>query len=354
MNFGRPARTVVTVEDKETHNPLLGATVSLVSRADTLRGTTVKEDFYRIMAVYRCDRIFRDSVDLEVTYVGYKPFKKRYGNTGFRGRIEVKMEVDEQSIAQVVVVGQQVAMVFRGDTTVYNAGAFKTMADDRFAEAAETSLPGVEIKDNKIYAEGQEVKRVLIDGKNLFGSKTSYALTDLEASDVRSVRVYEDFSPEAKRLGDNTAEKEKVMDVETKSKRGYILGGNLEGTLGASLERDYSGRHEIRHSEAGSLLPQHRKGQLASRSTRRRPPRNRPTPRRTIPCAGATRPTYRPPSGSVAAARAARGPRRPNISRPKPMPCATRRAGTNRSRNRFRRRSRTTSTSSGRRRFSGP
>lgn len=252
MNFGRPARTVVTVEDKETHDPLLGATVSLVSRADTLRGTTVKEDFYRIMAVYRCDRIFRDSVDLEVTYVGYKPFKKRYGNTEFRGRIEVKMEVDEQSIAQVVVVGQQVAMVFRGDTTVYNAGAFKTMADDRFAELLK-QLPGVEIKDNKIYAEGQEVKRVLIDGKNLFGSKTSYALTDLEASDVRSVRVYEDFSPEAKRLGDNTAEKEKVMDVETKSKRGYILGGNLEGTLGASLERDYSGRHEIRHSEAGSF-----------------------------------------------------------------------------------------------------
>lgn len=252
MNFGRPARTVVTVEDKETHDPLLGATVSIVSRADTLRDTTVKEDFYRIMAAYRCDRIFRDSVDLEVTYVGYKPFKKRYGNTEFRGRIEVKMEVDEQSIAQVVVVGQQVAMVFRGDTTVYNAGAFKTMADDRFAELLK-QLPGVEIKDNKIYAEGQEVKRVLIDGKNLFGSKTSYALTDLEASDVRSVRVYEDFSPEAKRLGDNTAEKEKVMDVETKSKRGYILGGNLEGTLGASLERDYSGRHEIRHSEAGSF-----------------------------------------------------------------------------------------------------
>lgn len=125
MNFGRPARTVVTVEDKETHDPLLGATVSIVSRADTLRDTTVKEDFYRIMAAYRCDRIFRDSVDLEVTYVGYKPFKKRYGNTGFRGRIEVKMEVDEQSIAQVVVVGQQVAMVFRGDTTVYNAGRSK-------------------------------------------------------------------------------------------------------------------------------------------------------------------------------------------------------------------------------------
>lgn len=259
MNFGRPARTVVTVEDKETHNPLLGATVSLVSRADTLRGTTVKEDFYRIMAVYRCDRIFRDSVDLEVTYVGYKPFKKRYGNTGFRGRIEVKMEVDEQSIAQVVVVGKQIAMVFKGDTTVYNAGAFKTLADDRFEELLK-QLPGVEIKDNKILAGGEEVKRVLIDGKNFFGNKSQYALTDLEASDVKSVRVYEELSPEAKRQGNTTARKEKVMDVETKSKRSVLQGGNLEASIGASLEKDYSGRREIRHSEAGTYYRNSEKG----------------------------------------------------------------------------------------------
>lgn len=39
-------------------------------------------------------------------------------------------------------------MVFKGDTTVYNAGAFKTMADDRFEELLR-QLPGVEIKDNQ-------------------------------------------------------------------------------------------------------------------------------------------------------------------------------------------------------------
>lgn len=258
---GRSARTTIIVQDKQTRDPLIGATVSIISRSDTLRGTTTKEDFYRILATYHCDRIFRDSVDLEVSYVGYKPFKRRYGKNEFRGSIDVKMEFDEQSIAQVVVVGQQVAMVFRGDTTVYNAGAFKTMADDRFAELLK-QLPGVEIKDNKIYAEGQEVKRVLIDGKNLFGTQTSYVLTDLEASDVKSVRVYEDLSPTAKRMGDNTAEKEKVMDVETKSKRGFIQGGNLEASLGASLEKDYSGRHEIRHSEAGTFYRNSEKGNL--------------------------------------------------------------------------------------------
>ena len=261
MGSGRSAQTTIIVLDKETKDPLIGATVSIISKTDTLRGTTAKEDSYRILATYRCDRIFRDSVDLEVSYVGYKPFKKRYGKNEFRGSIDVKMEFDEQSIAQVVVVGQQVAMVFRGDTTVYNAGAFKTMADDRFAELLK-QLPGVEIRDNKIYAEGQEVKRVLIDGKNLFGSKTSYVLSDLEASDVKSVRVYEDLSPTAKRMGDNTAEKEKVMDVETKSKRGFIQGGNLEASLGASLEKDYSGRHEIRHSEAGTFYRNSEKGNI--------------------------------------------------------------------------------------------
>lgn len=255
----RPARTTIAVEDKETKDPLIGATVSIISRADTLRGTTAKEDFYRTLAVYKCDRIFRDSVDLEVTYIGYKPYKERFAAAEFRSRIEVKMEVDEQSIAQVVVVGKQIAMVFKGDTTVYNAGAFKTLADDRFEELLK-QLPGVEIKDNKILAGGEEVKRVLIDGKNFFGNKSQYALTDLEASDVKSVRVYEELSPEAKRQGNTTARKEKVMDVETKSKRSVLQGGNLEASIGASLEKDYSGRREIRHSEAGTYYRNSEKG----------------------------------------------------------------------------------------------
>ena len=109
----RPARVTIAVEDKETKDPLIGATIAIMSGADTLRGTTSKKDFYRTLAVYECDRIFRDSVDLEVAYLGYKPYRKRFAATEFRSRIEVGMEVDEQSIAQVVVVGKRVAMVFK-------------------------------------------------------------------------------------------------------------------------------------------------------------------------------------------------------------------------------------------------
>lgn len=261
--FGpRSNRALVVVEDGKTGDPLIGATVRIASRGDTLQGTTAKRDYYReVVAAYACDRIFRDSVDLEVSYVGYRNFRKRYAPDEFRYTVPVRMEVDPQAIAQVVVVGKRVAMVFRGDTTVYDAGAFKTLADDRFGELVR-QLPGVEIRNEKIYANGKEVKRVLIDGRDLFGEATQHVLTDLEASDVKHVRIYEETSPEARRTNDIAAGKEKVMNIETKSKRAVLRGGSLGATLGASLEEDYSGRHEIRHTESASLYRNSERGNL--------------------------------------------------------------------------------------------
>ncbi len=245
--------TEIIVSDKQTKEPLIGATVTVVAGSDTLRGTTIKRDYgFSVQAGYAVEGKFKDSIDLEIRYVGYQPFRKRYAPRQFRNYLSAEMEVDPQAIAQVVVLGKQVAMVFRGDTTVYNAGAFKTFADDRMGELLK-QLPGIEIKDNKIFSNGKEVRRVLIDGRNLFGTATQHALTDLEASDVKSIQIYEDLSSHNKRLDDQTAEKEKVMNIETKSKRRVLRGGEVAATLGTSLEQDYSGRHEIRHQESATL-----------------------------------------------------------------------------------------------------
>lgn len=152
----------------------------------------------------------------------------------------------------MIVLGEQVAMVFRGDTTIYNASAFRTLADDRLEELLR-QLPGVEVRDNRIYADGREVRRIYVDGRNLFGRQTEAALTDLRADDVLRVRIYEEPNPVAKHTGNDTAPKEKVMDVETRSKRAVVRGGELSAMVGASLEKDYSGHSEVRHAEAMRL-----------------------------------------------------------------------------------------------------
>ena len=133
QGYGPGAHATIDVRDQATQEPLVGATVTVICGADTLRGATAKSRSGR-SAEFACDRIFRDSVTLEVRYVGYRTFSRRYGAAGFSGYIDVGMETDAQQIARVIVLGEQVAMVFRGDTTIYNASAFRTLADDRLEE----------------------------------------------------------------------------------------------------------------------------------------------------------------------------------------------------------------------------
>lgn len=172
--------------------------------------------------------------ELNVSYVGYKSFFRKYFAAEFKGTQRILLFDDVTAISQIVVVGEQVAMIIRGDTTFYNAASFKTLERDHFRELLR-QLPGVEVKDNRIYANGEEIKRVYVDGRNFFGDNPEYVLSDLTVDDVRSVKVYDQQSPDAKYLGDDNARNEKVMDVVTYSKPDVIKGGVMAAQVGVSL-----------------------------------------------------------------------------------------------------------------------
>lgn len=249
----RDNSTVIYIWDKADMTILIGAHVALTSGKETINGVSEKYNApMATLARFGCENIFSDSVSLSVTYIGYKPFKKSYSAEEFRGAHHVLMEQDTMTFSQIIVVGERVAMVIKGDTTIYNASSFKTMEGDRFA-ALLRQLPGVELRDNKIYANGEQIQKVYIDGRNMFGTNSSFALTDLKADDVKQVKIYEQDTPESIRLADNTAPKERVMDVETHSKANVIQGGSVKVSGGASLEKDFSGKHEVRHSQELSL-----------------------------------------------------------------------------------------------------
>ncbi|WP_418991446.1 carboxypeptidase-like regulatory domain-containing protein [Alistipes sp.] len=243
-------------------NALPNAHVTIACGPDTLRGSTHKQAAINgVRAVYACNRVFSDSVTLRVSYVGFKPFEDRFPAEAINGGIWIYMEEEEREIGQIIIVGNRAAMVIKGDTTIYNADSFGTMTGDRFMELVR-QLPGVEIRNNKIYAQGEEIKRVYVDGKNLFGLNAGYALTDLEAAEVRNVKIYDEENALAKSVGDRNPPKERVMDVITYSKRDVIQGGKAGALLGVSTERDYSDKHEIRHSEAATLYRNTEKGNL--------------------------------------------------------------------------------------------
>lgn len=251
-NILRPtstARTVIYVQDSLTKEPLVGATVRIVSGKDTLAYATVKNMVFSVASARcECFRRFRHPVELTVSYVGYKPFSKRYEAKDFVGNIDVDLAEDERQIAAVEVRGDRIAMIIRGDTTVYDAAAFKTLPGDRLGELLK-QLPGIEVRDGSIFANGAEIKRVYVDGQTFFGDDTKAALRDLTTEDIKDVKVYDEDNPTAKRIGDTRAPKDKVMDVTTKSKPKIIRNIMLAASGGVSTQADYNGKHTARHDE---------------------------------------------------------------------------------------------------------
>lgn len=245
------ARTVIYVQDSLTEEPLVGATVRIVSGKDTIAYATVKS-MQLTVASARCEcfRRFRHPVELTVSFMGYKPFSKRYEAKDFVGNIDVDLAEDERQIAAVEVRGDRIAMIIRGDTTVYDAAAFKTLPGDRLGELLK-QLPGIEVRDGSIFANGAEIKRVYVDGQTFFGDDTKAALRDLTTADIKDVKVYDEDNPMAKRIGDTRAPKDKVMDVTTKSKPKIIRNIMLAASGGVSTQTDYNGKHTARHDERG-------------------------------------------------------------------------------------------------------
>lgn len=251
-NILRPtstARTVIYVQDSLTKEPLVGATVRIASGKDTLAYATVKNMVFTVTSARcECFRRFRHPVELTVSFMGYKPFSKRYEAKDFVGNIDVNLAEDERQIAAVEVRGDRVAMIIRGDTTVYDAAAFKTLPGDRLGELLK-QLPGIEVRDGSIFANGAEIKRVYVDGQTFFGDDTKAALRDLTTADIKDVKVYDEDNPVAKRIGDTRAPKDKVMDVTTKSKPKIIKNIMLAASGGVSTQTDYNGKHMARHDE---------------------------------------------------------------------------------------------------------
>lgn len=251
-NILRPpstARTVIYVQDSLTKEPLVGATVRIASGKDTLAYATVKNMVFTVTSARcECFRRFRHPVELTVSFMGYKPFSKRYDAKDFVGNIDVNLAEDERQIAAVEVRGDRIAMIIRGDTTVYDAAAFKTLPGDRLGELLK-QLPGIEVRDGSIFANGAEIKRVYVDGQTFFGDDTKAALRDLTTADIKDVKVYDEDNPVAKRIGDTRAPKDKVMDVTTKSKPKIIKNIMLAASGGVSTQTDYNGKHMARHDE---------------------------------------------------------------------------------------------------------
>ena len=237
----------VRVTDAEGGFPLEGAVIRFVEdKKDTVSLVSDRRGEARF------DRkLAGDSVKITVSYLGYKKLEYTYKISSPWIDVYARMSVDPLEISSIVIKGEQIAMISRGDTTIYRAGAFKTMRSDPLSDLLK-KLPGVEMREGKLYANGRIVQRILVNGTPLFGNYMDRAQELIRADNVENVKVYDQHSAQSIINGDTLKPKERVLDVTTKKKEHIVRQAFLGASAGIYLDKNANGNYEELYGIRGS------------------------------------------------------------------------------------------------------
>lgn len=154
---------------------------------------------------------------LKFTYVGYTEkllTAKIEGQDKLLGKVLLAQSAKILNDVNVVEKSPQLVEQ-KADTAVYNANSFK-VNKDATTEDLVTKMPGIVNDNGTIKAQGEEVKKVLIDGKEYFGDDVSAALKNLPADLIDKVQIFDRMSDQSQFSGFDDGNSQKAMNITTK------------------------------------------------------------------------------------------------------------------------------------------
>ena len=217
------------VVDATDDGPLSGATVKLVSSADSTKvlGAVSKRGAFEITDVPA------GPWKVVISYIGYR----KHSATVFVRSQEVdlgtiKLSKDTVNTRTVDVEAEAVAVEIKGDTTEFNSKAYKTNPNAN-AEDLVRKMPGVTLENGTIKAQGEDVRKVLVDGKEFFGDDPSQTLKNVPADMVDRVQVYDRGTDVSMFSGFDDGNTQKTINLITKPNKRVGQFGKLNGGYGS-------------------------------------------------------------------------------------------------------------------------
>lgn len=209
--------------DSTARQPLADATISLLKAADsslvtfTLSNKEGAFEFrnllagdYRLIVTHReineMRRLVSVSAEIKQVDLGTLYPAKNY-----------------QTLGEVVITSEA-PIVVKNDTIQFNASGFKTQANATVEDLIK-KLPGMEVdKEGNVKSQGEQVQKVLVDGKEFFGNDPKLATKNLTADMVESVQVFDDMSDQAKFTQMDDGNRTKTINIKLKKDRnqGYF------------------------------------------------------------------------------------------------------------------------------------
>ncbi|MCC5931737.1 MAG: TonB-dependent receptor [Cyclobacteriaceae bacterium] len=211
---------------------LPSATIMLIQSRDSTMvnfAITDKNGYFEVKNVNPGNYLLR------VSFIGYANQFLRVGEPQ-NGEVQlgvIKMGQEDQLLSGVVIEGERIPMIIKKDTIEYDALAFK-VRENAVVEDLLKRLPGIEVdNEGTITAQGEQVRRVLVDGKEFFGRDPKMATQNLPADAVSKVQVFDRKSEQAQFSGIDDGQREKTINLELKDDKKAGAFGNTSAGYGS-------------------------------------------------------------------------------------------------------------------------
>ncbi|SFF02476.1 Outer membrane receptor proteins, mostly Fe transport [Chitinophaga sp. CF118] len=232
-----------TVFDTIAREPVASATITLLKQKDSsLVSFTMTDN----KGNFELTGITRGEYRVLVTHVNYYNANRPVviSDTSLHINLNAIVLHDRSKmLREVEVTAEAPPVTLIGDTIQYNAGSFKTQPNASVEQLLK-KMPGIQVdKDGTVKAQGQKVNRVLVDGKEFFGTDPKTATKNLPADAVDKVQVYDRLSDAAQLTGFDDGNNEKTINLKLKQDKKKGLFG--KASAGGGTNHRYEGRFNV-------------------------------------------------------------------------------------------------------------
>ncbi|MEP6712871.1 MAG: TonB-dependent receptor [Ferruginibacter sp.] len=222
---------VKTAEGK----PMANASVTLFYQGEKDSLRTVTND----KGIFTFKNSRTANTGILVSYIGYNIFARYYDYshaTGEQHIVDIALTPGSKTLETVTLEASKVQI--KEDTVSYKIDSTMYRKNDNVEEVLK-KLPGVEVdKAGTVTAQGQQVTKVKVNGKDFFGGDVTTATRQINADMVEKIDIIDDYGDQAAFTGVKNGDATKTLNIQLKKdkNRGYF--GNA--SLGAGTEGRYN------------------------------------------------------------------------------------------------------------------
>lgn len=221
------------IADKKDNAALIGVNIIMTKSTDSSASKGTSTD---INGNFIIDSIEIGNYRLNISYIGYATMDKLIEIKDNLNLKTIFIEEDSKVLNEVLIQEKQIRVQQLGDTSQFNANAFKTNKDATTEDLLQ-KMPGVTSENGTVKVNGEEVKKVLVDGKEFFGNDPRTAIQNLPADIIDKIQVFDKLNDQSVFTGFDDGNSQKTINIVTKNGLGNSKFGKTYAGYGGTDKR---------------------------------------------------------------------------------------------------------------------